>query len=146
MKYLKLLEDWSLQDDNQNISTNQLYWVVVSEDEIIGIYNNPKDANKVYQKEWEMKKELYFDKYVDNQIESGRRVMDSGLYSDAMGYTSPPESTITDEEYDEYFEDNYSYEIYVEGPIDLNNAPKHIQELMSEEILNDIAEYGCYEV
>ena len=92
------------------------------------------------------KENLYFDKYYEEQEESGRRMIDYGGYSHSEGgYMNPPESTITDEEYEEYFEDNYGNEIYLSGPHNLSELPKDIQSLMTTQIMKDIIEHGVYE-
>ena len=58
----------------------------------------------------------------------------------------PPESTVSDEEYEEYFDDNYGNEIYLSGPYNLNKLPNDIQSLMTPKIMEDIIEHGVYEV
>ena len=52
------------------------FWFVVSEDQIVAIYDNMKDAKNYYDGEIELKKDLYFDKYYEEQEESGRSMID----------------------------------------------------------------------
>ena len=145
---MKLIKSFSRFINETESHQNAMeFWFVVSEDQIVAIYDNMKDAKNYYDGEIESKKELYFDQYANDQEEMGRRTMDYGIYvhSDG-GYMNPPESTITDEEYDEYFDDNYSDQIYLSGPHNMSELPKDIQSLMTPKILEEILEHGVYEV
>lgn len=146
--YMKLITSFSNFINESETPQNAMeFWFVVSEDQIVAVYDNLKNAKSYYESEVETKKDLYFDQYVDDQEDMGRNVVDYGIYvhSDG-GYMNPPELTITDEEYDEYFEDNYGDQIYLSGPHNLSELPKDIQSLMTPQILEDILEYGAYEL
>jgi hypothetical protein len=144
---MKLIKSFSHFINESDFNQNSMeFWFVVSEYKIVAVYDNIKDAKNYYEAEIEFKKNLYFDKYYEEQEESGRRMIDYGRYSHSEGgYMNPPESTITDEEYEEYFEDNYGNEIYLSGQYNLNELPKDIQSLMTPEIMKDIIEHGVYE-
>ena len=144
---MKLIKSFSHFINESDFNQNAMgFWFVVSEYKIVAVYDNIKDAKRYYEAEIEFKKELYFDKYYEEQEESGRRMIDYGAYSHSEGgYMNPPESTITDEEYEEYFEDNYGNEIYMSGPYNLNELPNDIQSLMTPEIMEDIIKNGAYE-
>lgn len=143
MKSIKSFSHFINKSDSHQNATE--FWFVVSEYKIVAVYDNMKDAKKYYDAEIELKKELYFDKYYEEQQETGRKMIDFGAYIQGEGYLNPPESTITDEEYEEYFEDNYGNEIYLSGPHNLNELPNDIQSLMTPEIMKDITEHGVYE-
>lgn len=144
---MKLIKSFSHFINESDFNQNSMeFWFVVSEYKIVAVYDNIKDAKNYYEAEIEFKKNLYFDKYYEEQEESGRRMIDYGGYSHSEGgYMNPPESTITDEEYEEYFEDNYGNEIYLSGPHNLSELPKDIQSLMTTQIMKDIIEHGVYE-
>ena len=144
---MKLIKSFSHFINESDFNQNSMgFWFVVSEYKIVAVYDNIKDAKRYYEAEIEFKKDLYFDKYYEEQEESGRRMIDYGAYSHSEGgYMNPPESTITDEEYEEYFEDNYGNEIYMSGPYNLNELPNDIQSLMTPEIMEDIIKNGAYE-
>lgn len=144
---MKLIKSFSHFINESDFNQNSMgFWFVVSEYKIVAVYDNIKDAKRYYEAEIEFKKNLYFDKYYEEQEESGRRMIDYGAYSHSEGgYMNPPESTITDEEYEEYFEDNYGNEIYMSGPYNLNELPNDIQSLMTPEIMEDIIKNGAYE-
>lgn len=144
---MKLIKSFSHFINESDFNQNSMgFWFVVSEYKIVAVYDNIKDAKRYYEAEIEFKKNLYFDKYYEEQEESGRRMIDYGGYSHSEGgYMNPPESTITDEEYEEYFEDNYGNEIYMSGSYDLNELPNDIQSLMTPEIMEDIIKNGAYE-
>lgn len=144
---MKLIKSFSHFINESDFNQNSMgFWFVVSEYKIVAVYDNIKDAKRYYEAEIEFKKNLYFDKYYEEQEESGRRMIDYGAYSHSEGgYMNPPESTITDEEYEEYFEDNYGNEIYMSGPYGLNELPNDIQSLMTPEIMEDIIKNGAYE-
>lgn len=145
---MKLITSFSnFINESESPKNAMEFWFVVSEDQIVAIYDNMKDAKNYYEAEIEFKKDLYFDKYYEEQEETGRRMIDYGRYSHSEGgYMDPPESTITDEEYEEYFEDNYGNQIYMTGPHNLSELPKDIQSLMTSQILEEILEHGVYEV
>lgn len=145
---MKLITSFSnFINESESPKNAMEFWFVVSEDQIVAIYDNMKDAKNYYDGEIELKKDLYFDKYYEDQEETGRRMIDYGRYSHSEGgYMDPPESTITDEEYEEYFEDNYGDQIYLSGPHNMSELPKDIQSLMTPQILEEILEHGVYEV
>jgi hypothetical protein len=145
---MKLIKSFSHFINESDFHQNAMeFWFVVSEYKIVAVYGNMKDAKNYYEAEIEFKKDLYFDKYHEEQEESGRRMIDYGRYSHLDGgYMDPPESTVSDEEYEEYFDDNYGNEIYLSGPYNLNKLPNDIQSLMTPKIMEDIIEHGVYEV
>lgn len=144
MKLITTFSNFITESEHQGNAME--FWFVISEDQIVAVYDNMKDAKKYYDLEVDFKKDLYFDKYYEEQEESGRKVVDFGVYIPGEGYVDPPEITITDEEYDEYFEDTYGDEIYLTGPYNLSELPKDVKSLMTPEILKDILEYGVYEL
>jgi hypothetical protein len=134
-------------NESESPSNSMKFWFVISEDEIAAVFDNKKEATLYYEREVDFKKEMYFDKFYSEQEESGRAMIDYGRYSHSDGgYMDPPESTISDEEYEEYFDDNYGHEIYLSGPHNLSELPNDIQSLMTPKILEDILEHGVYEV
>ena len=145
---MKLITSFSnFINESESPKNAMEFWFVVSEDQIVAIYDNMKDAKNYYDGEIELKKDLYFDKYYAEQEESGRSMIDYGRYSHSDGgYMDPPESTVSDEEYEEYFEDNYGDQIYLSGPHNMSELPKDIQSLMTPQILEEILEHGVYEV
>jgi len=144
---MKLIKSFSHFINESDFHQNNMeFWFVISEYKIVAVYDNIKDAQTYYESEIKFKKDLYFDNYYEEQEESGRRMIDYGIYSHSEGgYMNPPESIITDEEYEEYFEDNYGNEIYLSGPHNLNELPKDIQSLMTPQIMEDIIKHGVYE-
>jgi hypothetical protein len=139
MKFTLSFEEY-LKESNISNDTEG-YWFVVSEDQIVGVYDNPKKAKSNYEKEIDLKKDLYFDKFIQDLENSGQKIWDY-----EYSHTSPSELVLTDEEYDEYFEDNYGHEIFITGPHKLAELPDDISPLMNITILNDIKEYGYYEL
>lgn len=137
---LKLNFEEYLRESKISNETNG-YWFVVSEDQIVAVYDNLKDAKSYYEKEIDFKKDLYFDKFVEDLQDSGRKVWDYDYPQ-----TSPSEMILTDEEYDEYFEDNYGHEIFLTGPHTLTELPKDIESLMNEQIIEDIQNFNRYEL
>jgi hypothetical protein len=145
---MKLIKSFSrFINESESPKNDMEFWFVVSEDQIVAIYDNMKDAKNYYEGEIEFKKDLYFDRYYEEQEESGRSMVDYGRYSHSDGgYMDPPESTVSDEEYEEYFDDNYGNQIYMSGPHNMSELPKDIQSLMTPKILEEILEHGVYEV
>jgi hypothetical protein len=142
MKFTLKFEEYIRESESFE---EKMYWFVVSEGEIVGVYDNPKEAKSLYSFLIEEKKKDSFDDYLDYLESEGIRTMDSYVHSQSI---YPPELTVSmeDEEYDDYIQSQFEDKIFIDGPIKLSNIPNDILPLMHDDILNDIQEYGVFEL